>query len=575
MNNLNELRYGLYARKSNESEDKQIASLDDQVNAMKEIAKREGYHIIKQAIFKESKSAKIPYKRKKFDELIEMLENGTINGILIYKSNRLSRNPIESGIVQQMLFDRKIKAIVATDKRYLPDDNAIYFSLDAAQDTQFSRELSVTVKRGMHSKAKRGVFPGKVPIGYRNVRESIDSNVRIVVIDDERFPIVRRMWDYMLTGQYSVSEIARIADKEWGLKTRKTKKRGGTALSVSGVYAMFQKPFYMGVVKYSDIHNVDGTHTPMVTPEEFQRVQSLIRRKDAPRPSEETAKNDPFPYRGLVRCGKCGCLITYMKMVKKRKNGNVHTYEYCYCTQKRECSQKMTVSKMTPQEMTKAIRKEISKYTIMDEFFQWTCQYLDEFHEDEANKREAILNTQMKSIRAIERDINDLQRALYRGKVDDAFYKTEKQELDDRLITLRGQFEDQQNANKRQRQLLEKYFNFARYAKEDFESDDDLKKKEVLSIIGQNLLMQDGKLVFEPIKYLTPLVEKYPKLEEQFKRVQTTPDKRKKDAFASLIQLWYTTDSKVYTQLKQEGRRWREILDPMYREYKLQIRGRD
>ena len=38
---------------------------------------------------------------------------------------------------------------------------------------------------------------------------------------------------------------------------------------------------------------------------------------------------------------------------------------------------------------------------------------------------------------------------------------------------------------------------------------------------------------------------------------------------------WYTTAPEVYTQLKQEGRRWREILDPMYREYKLQIRGRD
>ena len=540
MNNLKELKYGLYARKSNESEDKQIASLDDQVEAMEELAEREGYRIIKKAIFKESKSAKIPYKREKFDELIEMLKNGTIDGVLTYKSNRLSRNPTESGIVQQMLFDKEIKAIVTKEKNYLPDDNALYFSIDAAQDTQFSRDLSRIVTDRMKQKAKRGVFPGKVPIGYRNVRESLTSDVRIIVIDEKRFPLVRRMWDMALTGQYSVSQIARIADKEWGLKTRKTKKRGGAPLSVSGVYAMFQKPFYMGVVKFGDVQNVDGTHTRMVTPEEFQRVQSLIRRKDAPRPSEETAKNDPFPYRGLVKCGECGCLITYTKMVKKRKNGNVHTYEYCYCTQKRECSQKMTVSKMTPQEMTTAIRKEISKYTIMDEFFQWTCQYLDEFHEDEANKREAILNTQMKAIKAAERDINDLQRALYRGKVDEGFYKSEKKDLDDRLIVLRGQFEDQQNANKRQRQLLEKYFNFARYAKEDFESDDDLKKKEVLSIIGQNLLMQDGKLVFEPIKYLTPLVEKYPKLEEQFKKVQTTPDKRKKDAFASLIQLWYT-----------------------------------
>ncbi len=540
MTNLQELKYGLYARKSNESEDKQVSSLEDQVVTMKRFAKDNGYRIAPNAILTESRSAKVPGVRPEFKRLIELIENGTINAILSYKSNRVARNPQESGLIQQMLIDGKIKAIVTKHKTYTPEENTLVFSIDAAQDTQFSRDLSIIVTERMKLKAERGVFPGKVPIGYKNVRESLTSDVRIVVIDEERFAIVRRMWDCILTGQYSVSQIARIADKEWGLKTRKTKKRGGKALSISGVYAMFKKPFYMGVIKYGDVNNVEGTHTPMVTPEEFQRVQSIIRRKDAPRPSEETAKNDPFPYRGLVKCGECGCLITYLKRVVKRKNGNVHTYEYCYCTQKRECSQKMTVSKMTPQEMTTAIRKEISKYTIMDEFFQWTCQYLDEFHEDEAKNREAILNNQMKSIREIERDINDLQRALYKGKVDDAFYKSEKQELDDRLVVLRGQFEDQQNANKRHRQLLEKYFNFARYAKEDFESDDDLKKKEVLSIIGQNLLMQDGKLVFEPIKYLTPLVEKYPKLEEQFKQVQTSPEQMKKDALAPLIQLWYT-----------------------------------
>lgn len=552
MNNLQELKYGLYARKSNESEDKQIASLNDQIEVMSDLAREKRYRIIKSAIFEESKSAKIPDKRPMFDIMVSLIEEGTINAILTYKSNRLARNPKESGIIQQLVFDGKLKAIVAIDKNYLPEDNAIIFSIDAAQDTQFSRDLSVTVTRGMRQKARHGVFPGKVPIGYRNARESELSEVRIVAIDDERFPVVRRMWDYMLTGQYSVSEIARIADKEWGLKTRQTKKRGGKALSVSGVYAMFQRPFYMGIVKFGDIHNLDGTHTAMVTPEEFNRVQSLIRRKDAPRPSEETAKNDPFPYRGLVKCGECGCLITYTRIIKHRKNGNVHTYEYCYCTQKRECSQKMSVSRMTPQEMTKAIRTEISKYTIMDEFFQWTCQYLDEFHEDEATKRQAILDTQMKSVKKTERELNDLQRALYKGMVDEDFYKTEKKDLEDRLILLRGQFEDQQNANKRQRQLLEKYFNFARYAKEDFESDDDLKKKEVLSIIGQNLLLKDGVLLFEPIKYLTPLVEKYPKLEEQFRQVQTGPEQRKKDAFASLIQLWYTRqDSNLWPSAPQ------------------------
>lgn len=132
-------------------------------------------------------------------------------------------------------------------------------------------------------------------------------------------------------------------------------------------------------------------------------------------------------------------------------------------------------------------------------------------------------------------------RRVYRADKsgDKGFYKSEKKELEDRLILLRGQFEDQESANKRQRQLLEKYFNFARYAKEDFEGDYDLKKKEVLAIIGQNLLFKDGSLEFEPIKYLTPLVEKYPALEKQYLQVQTYPERVKKEAVASIISSWY------------------------------------
>lgn len=543
MKKLEGLKYGLYARKSNESEDKQVASLNDQIETMTEIAEREGYHIVKKAIFKESKSAKIPGQRARFDELVTLLEKGTINGIMTYKSNRLARNPKESGLIQQLMYDEKLKAIVTKEKNYLPEDNALIFSIDAAQDTQFSRDLSKIVKDRMAQKAKRGGYPGKAPIGYINTKESEFSDVNVIAVDEKRYPVVRRMWDHALTGQYTVSQIAYMADKEWGLKTPKRKRSGNKPLSVAAVYAMFKNPFYMGVVKYSDVYNPNGTHTPMVAKEEFARVQQMISRKNAPRAEVETTKNDPFPYRGLVKCGECGCLITYCPVTKKYKNGTSKTYEYCYCTRRRAdytCSQKMSHSRTTPQKMTKAIRAEIAKYTILDEFFQWACQYLDEFHQDEALKQEKILETQLRAIKSTESELNNLQRALYKGMVEETFYKTEKKELEDRLILLRGQFEDQENTNKRQRQLLEKYFNFARYAKEDFEGDDDLKKKEVLAIIGQNLLFKDNQLLFEPIPYLTPIVEKYPALEKAYLNVRTRPEQIRKEAVKPLIQLWYT-----------------------------------
>ncbi len=176
----------------------------------------------------------------------------------------------------------------------------------------------------------------------------------------------------------------------------------------------------------------------------------------------------------------------------------------------------------------------------MDDFFKWACQYLDEFNESEIAVQERVYATQVKTIATIENEIRELGRLRYRQQIDDEFYESEKQELENRLVTLRGQFQDQEEYNKQHRRLLDKYFNFARYAKEDFVSDDDLKKKEVLSIIGQNLLLKDGVLEFEAIKYLVPILEKYPALEKEYLKVQTYPEQMKKDAIASLISAWYT-----------------------------------
>lgn len=85
--------------------------------------------------------------------------------------------------------------------------------------------------------------------------ERKDSDVNVIVIDDARYALVRRMWDYAPTGQYSVSQIARIADKEWGLKTPKRKKSGNKPLSVSGLYLMFKNPFYKGAIRFSGIYH--------------------------------------------------------------------------------------------------------------------------------------------------------------------------------------------------------------------------------------------------------------------------------------------------------------------------------
>ncbi|MEK7178449.1 MAG: recombinase family protein, partial [Patescibacteria group bacterium] len=115
------IRYFLYARKSSESEDRQVQSIDDQIDRLKKLAKDLELEIVE--IYTESKSAKKPNNRPVFDEMIRRIENGDADGILCWHLNRLTRNPIDSGQLSWLLQQGIIKSIQSTERQYLPSDN--------------------------------------------------------------------------------------------------------------------------------------------------------------------------------------------------------------------------------------------------------------------------------------------------------------------------------------------------------------------------------------------------------------------------------------------------------------------
>jgi site-specific DNA recombinase len=522
-------KYVLYARKSTEDSSKQVQSIPDQVKIMKDVARRQGLKIVE--VITETYSAKQPYQRPEFTKMLGMIERGEIDGIICWQLNRLSRNPTESGILQQMLQDEKLLCIQTNDRTYRSEDNAIIFSVEAGMSNQFVRDLMKNVRRGMHTKAERGWFPGVPPIGYKNEN-------KIIVPDTERWQHIRKMWDLLLSGTFTVSEISRKAEKEWGLTTYPRRVTGGTPLSISGVYAMFKNPFYAGYVVYGGKTYI-GKHEQLVTQEEFERAQTILHRKNATRPPLDQ-KIENFPYRGLLSCGECGCAITYAKKTKSYKNGLTKDFEYVYCTNRRkdyDCSQKRYTK---PDTLTKQIRAELEKYTIMPEFFELAVKYLDEYNELESDNRQELVDAQMSSINALENELRGLQRMLYSGRCSEEFFDAESQVIEAKLLKMRKSFDEQQESNMQWRMTAKKFFNFARYAKEDFESDDDDRKRQVLADLGQNLTIVNNKLVFIPIKYLEPVVKTKKFLEEQLEMVGTYPEQRKKVALDDLFTSWYT-----------------------------------
>src|ERR1044071_5826009 len=125
----------------------------------------------------------------------------------------------------------------------------------------------------------------------------------------------------MLTGLYSPRQIWEISTKEWGLRTKKTKRQGGSPPALSAIYKMFSNPFHAGVLP-NEGRILPGKHPPMITLDQFDRVQELLGRPGRPR-----RKRHEFAFTGMIRCGECGFSVTAEH--KTNRFGSHYTYYHC------------------------------------------------------------------------------------------------------------------------------------------------------------------------------------------------------------------------------------------------------
>src|SRR5206468_12380277 len=106
-----------------------------------------------------------------------------------------------------------LKEIVTAERTCKPEDNMLLFAVESGLANQFILDLRKATMRGTQSKLQHGGTPFKAPQGYANVRQGDESWIEK---DPDRFDLVRKMWNMLLTGTYTVRQIATIASTEWG-----------------------------------------------------------------------------------------------------------------------------------------------------------------------------------------------------------------------------------------------------------------------------------------------------------------------------------------------------------------------
>ena len=361
-------------------------------------------------------------------------------------------------------------------------------------------------------------MPTTAPQGYLNskIKDRGDNDISI---DPERFPLVRKMWDLMLTGNYTPPQILDIANNQWGYRTRKTKRTGGVPLSRTGIYKMFNNIFYTGFFEYGKVRmQYEGKHPKMITLDEYDRVQMLLGRKGKPR-----QRKHHFAFTGSLRCSECGCFFTAIEKEKLIKGtGKIKTFTYYYCTRRSKdikCSQKKVLTK---QNLEEQIDNELGKYTILPEFLNWALEDLNEKNDTEIEDRSKIYETQQKALAQAQTELDELTKMRYRLLIDDETFLKEKNNLKAKIAQLRQKVNETESRAERWLELTEKTFTFATYARIRFEQGGLELKKEILMTLGQRPVIQEGKLVIEPNEWFQPIINNYPALERAYLRLEPT-----------------------------------------------------
>jgi site-specific DNA recombinase len=286
------MKYFIYARKSTDSEERQVLSIEAQLAELKEFAAKEKLEIV--ASLCEAKTAKEP-GRTVFGEMLDRIEKGAAQGILAWHPDRLARNSIDGGRIIYLLDTGKLKDLKFPTFWF---DNTPQgkFMLNIAfgQSKYYIDNLSENIKRGHRAKLRKGIWPSFAPLGYLN-----NHKTKGIDIDPEKAPLIRKAFELYATGEYTLKAIAKIL-KDAGLRSYK-----GKVLSVSCVQRMLKNTFYYGVFRFNG-EMYDGSHEPIISKKLFDTIQQVMNNRG----KKKRKRKHNFAFSGLMRCGNCGCMIT-------------------------------------------------------------------------------------------------------------------------------------------------------------------------------------------------------------------------------------------------------------------------
>ena len=331
---MKERLVAIYARVSTEHE-AQISALENQVQYYDNLFQYHPEWKLYKRYIDEGITGTSVNKRQSFLEMMEDAKNGAFDLIVTREVSRFARNTVDTLQQTRTLKKYGVEVYFTEDNIWTmnDEDGELRLTIMATLAQNESKKTSVRVKAGQKISFQNGVIYGNGNIlGYDKVGKDF-------IINEEQAKTVRMIYDMYLDGM-GMRKI-QFALEAAGRKT----STGLTHWYSSYISRILNNPFYCGIILYrkeyvpdyleqKKVKNwgeveqiaVEGSHEPIVTKEEFEKVRKMLDSKsfsvnNRGRRGKHKA-NDVW-----CRKLKCYCGASMNRRVWRRVNG---IPQYCY-----------------------------------------------------------------------------------------------------------------------------------------------------------------------------------------------------------------------------------------------------
>lgn len=301
-----------------------------------ELAKKRNYNVTQ--IYREVVSGETIAARPVMQHLLQEVEQGLWDGVIVVEVERLARgDTIDQGIMAQA-FKYSNTLIITPLKVYDPNNefDEEYFEFGLFMSRREYKTINRRLQRGRVASSKEGKYAAsRSPYGYERVHIQNDKGWTLKPVDDEA-DIVRLIFKLYTDGQEQPDGSFRsVGCRVIG----NTLDRMGVAPPATASYwteasirNILRNPVYIGKIRWNTKKRkklvrdgavsyervtpppeeqvfVDGLHPPIIDAETFYKAQDVLKSHGTTSAHRHAELQNLFA--GLLRCGKCGRVLTY------------------------------------------------------------------------------------------------------------------------------------------------------------------------------------------------------------------------------------------------------------------------